>query len=182
MKSLTKKTKLNYVAMMHLIFETGRLEILNVVDCLNSSGCTYNKEIAEVNCVGLIYEICRYELYKDNSKEKVDIVMNKVYDQFSYNISSDKKEQYMSILKTLIEKMSEIFTQDKLLAPRENFIYRLFLEQINIKESSIKSIYVQNLAYLAKRWIMMGESIKNSYYIDDPEADKVQNSTIDYSF
>jgi len=182
MKSFTKKTKLNYVAMMHLIFETGRLEILNVIECLNLSGCTYNKEIAEVNCVGLIYEICRYELYKENPKEKVDTVMNKVYDQFVYNISSDKKEQYLSILKILIEKMSEIFTQDKLLAPRENFIYRLFLEQIDVKESSIKSIYVQNLAYLSKRWIMMGESIKNSYYIDDPESENAQNNTIDYRF
>lgn len=182
MKSFTKKTKLSYVAMMHLIFETGRLEILNVVDCLNASGCTYDKEVAEVNCVGLIYEICRYELYKDNPKEKVDIVMNKVYDQFKFNISSEKKEQYLSILKVLIEKMSEIFSQEKLLAPRENFIYRLFLEQINIKESSIKSVYVQNLAYLAKRWIMMGESIKNSYYIDDTEEEMAQKDTIDYSF
>ena len=182
MKNFTKKVKLNSVAMMHLIFETGRIEIVNVVDCLNTSGCSFERDIAEVNCVGLIYEICRYELYKENPKDKVDYVMNKVYDQFSYNISSQMKEKYMSILKVLIEKMNEIFSQDKLLAPPETFIYRLFLEQLNIKESSIKSIYVQNLAYLAKRWVMMGESIKNSYYIDASEEESTQNGTIDYRF
>ena len=182
MKSFVKKTKLNYVSMMHLIFETGRIEIVNVVDCLNNSGCTYDREVAEVNCVGLIYEICRYELYKDNPKDKVDIVMDKVYETFAFNIPYQKKESYLAILKVLIEKMNEIFSQDKLLAPPENFIYRLFLEQIGIKESSIKSIYVQNLAYLAKRWIMMGESIKNSYIIEDTESESTQNSTIDYRF
>ena len=182
MKSLSKKTELNYISMMHLIFETGRIEIVNIIDCLNNSGCSYDKEAAEVNCVGLIYEICRYELYKDNSKENVDLVMEKVYEQFSFNIPSEKKNNYLSILNVLVDKMNEIFSQDKLLAPPENFIYRLFLEQLNIKESSIKSIYVQNLAYLAKRWVMLGESINNSYIIENPNFNSEKNNTIDYRF
>lgn len=182
MRSLSKKVKLDYVSMMHLIFETGKNEIVNLINCLNSSSVVYDIEAAEVNCVGLIYEICRYELYKSNSREKVDIVLKKVYEQFEFSVPTEKKERYLLILNELVYKMSEIFNQDSLLAPPENFIYRLLLEQLNIKESSIKSVYVQNLVYLAKRWISLGESIKNSYDLAETIQNNDINNTIDYRF
>ena len=180
--SFSKKTKLNTITMMHLIFETGKVEIVNVVNILNEAKCLYNREMAEVNCITIIYELCRYELYKNNNRDKVDNVMDKVYEQFYFNINKGIKDNVKVIVDEVINKMKEIFSQDKLLAPRENFVYRLLLEQLDIKESSLKTVYVQNLNYLAQRWILMAEGIDKSYYIDDSAEEIVQNSAIDYRF
>ena len=180
--SFSKKSKLNTNSMMHLVFQTGKEEITNAISILNDSKALYNREMAEINCISIIYELCRYELYKNNNKEIVDNVMDKVYEQFYFDVNSNIKDNVKIVVDEVIRKMNEIFTQDKLLAPKENFVYRLFLEQLAIKESSLANIYIQKLIYLSQRWILMAEGIDKSYYIEDTPEEIKQNKAIDYRF
>ena len=184
MKLFSKKQKISTEVMMHLIFETTKSESTNIFPLLDKVGIVYDETEVQLNVIAVNYELCRYALYKGNKKDIVDNVLKKVYDQFFYimQVGPDKVKEYETIMFDVKKKLKDIFSVKKLLAPKEEFIYRLFLEQINVKEQIIDSYYVREFLLFAQRWLNNAEGINDAYLIYDTAEDLKKNEHIDFRF
>ncbi len=184
MKLFSKKQKLNSDVMMHLIFETTKSEATNIFPLLDKVGIVYDETEVQLNVIAINYELCRYALYKGNKKDDVDNVLKKVYEKFFYGmqVGQDKLNEYEKIMTDVKNKLKDIFSIKKLLAPKEEFIYRLFLEQLSIKEQIIDKYYVKEFLMFAQRWLNNAEGINNTYLIYDTPEDQKKNEHIDFRF
>ena len=143
-----------------------------------------NHDLAVINTYVINCELCRYELYNNNSKEDIDFISNKIYDNFLYN--KGLNEQQINIIKDIISKTKnkcdEIFPSKKLLAPLDRFSYRLFLEQLDMREDSIDSSLLSELKYCATTWVNNAKGINSAYSIDNSVEEKQKNESIDIRF
>ena len=175
-----KKTELTIVAIMHLILESAKNEIINLYTFIDRVQLPCSKDVATINMLAINFELCRYELYKDNSHDLVDIVLDRVNDEYLYTLEKEKQEQFRNIYIEVKNKCEEIFNVKKLAAPKEIFAYRLLLEQLQIKESTINPIFIQELLGLSTRWVINAKNINKTYFIKKDDIDK--NNSIDFRF
>lgn len=175
-----KKTELSTIAIMKLILESGKNEVVNLLTFIDRVQINCSKDIVSINMLSINFELCRYELYKNNNHNIVDEVLDKVYDEYFYSLDNNKKDAYENIVSEVKEKCLEIFNTKKLLAPKEVFAYRLLLEQLSVKESSINNIFIQELLVLASRWVINAKNINKIYSIK--ADDNKKNDTIDFRF
>ncbi len=184
MKLFSSKQKINSYTMKKLIYETSLNNSNGMYELLDKTGIIYNREEVKLNILALNVELCRYSLYKSNKKDVVDSVINNVYKDFFYNllVSEEEKMRYRRIIDSVSMKLRTIFTNKKLLAPKDEFIFRLFLENLRINEDSIERMYLREFYGFAAFWINTADGINTSYQIEDTEADKKKNETIDFRF
>lgn len=184
MKFFNKKQKLSSDVMMHLIFETAKSEATNIFSLLDKVGIVYDETEVQINVLAINYELCRYALYKGNKRDIVDNVLKKVYEKFFYTMQVDQNRinEYEKTMTEVKTKLKEIFSIKKLLAPKEEFVYRLFLEQLSIKEQIIDKYYVREFLMFAQRWLNNAEGINNTYSIHDTPEDQKKNEHIDFRF
>ena len=143
-----------------------------------------NHDLTIINVFTINCELCRYELYKSNSKEDIDNIINSIYDSFFYdrNLSNQQVSIIREIMNNTKKKCEEIFPSKKLLAPLDIFSYRLLLEQLNIREDTLESKYLAELKYCAKTWVSSYEGINSAYGIDNSLEEKQKNESIDIRF
>lgn len=178
------KKKINSNVMMHLIFETIKNSSTDIFELFDKVGLIYDEIEAQINIIAINYELCRYELYNGNDHDKVNAVIDKVYDQFFYSldISNDKLNEYKHIMQKVNIKIKDILSAKKLLAPKEELLYRLLLEQLSINESVIDKNYINEFLAYTKLWINNAKGINDTYIIEDTEEDKKKNEYIDFRF
>lgn len=178
------KQKINSEVMMHLIYETVKNNATDIFELLDKTGIIYDETEVQINIIAINYELCRYALYEGSKKEDVDKVMENLYSYFFYNmqISADKQLEYKNIMKQVSDKLKSIFSIKKLLASKEELVYRLFLEQIHINEQIIDKMYLHEYTNYARFWVNSATSINNAYMIEDTELDKKKNEHIDFRF
>lgn len=179
-----KKQKVNSVTMMHLISETSKTKSTSIFEFFDKVGILYDEQEAQINILAINIELCRYELYKGNSKEIVDNVIKKVYDQFFFGsvLSEERIQYYKSIMSTVNSKLSQIFGAKKLLAPKEEFVYRLVLEQLDINEKILERQYIREFMIYIRDWCSNAVGINDSYIIEDTEEDLKKNKNLDFRF
>lgn len=179
-----KKKKINSLTMMHLIYETSKTKSTNIFEFFDRIGIIYDEQEAQINILSINIELCRYELYKNNKQDVVDNIITKAYDQFFFGLVIDKErmDYYRGIMNTIYNKLKEIFTAKKLLATKEEFVYRLLLEQLNINEQVIDKPYINEFMLYIRDWCNNAAGINASYQIEDSANDIKKNETIDFRF
>ncbi len=175
-----KKSELSSLAFMHLILESTKNEIPSLHTFIDRSLIPCSKDIATINMLSIGFELCRYELYLSNNHDMVDYVLNSVYDEYFYTLDNSVKEQHQNICIEVKNKCEDIFKARKLLAPKEVFAYRLFLEQLHIKESTINPIFIKELLNITQVLVFNAKYINKTYFIKKENINK--NDTIDFRF
>lgn len=178
------KKKINSLTMMHLIYETAKSYATDIFELLDKVGIIYDETNVQINVIAINYELCRHELYKGNKHDIVDSVMDSVYKYFFYNMqtSEERLDEYKKIMENVTKKLKSILSVNKLLAPKETFVYRLLLEQMNVNEKIIEPMYIGEFLNYAKVWIGNAIAINKTYLIEDTLEDKKKNEYIDFRF
>lgn len=178
------KQKINSYTMKKLIYETSLNNSTGMYELLDKVGIVYNADKVKINILAINIELCRYSLYKSNKEDIVNTIINNVYNDFFYNnlMSEEDKSKYRMIFNSVSTKLKAIFTNKKLLAPKDEFVYRLFLENLNINEDIIEKMYIREFYGFANLWINNAEGIESTYKIEDTDIDKKKNETIDFRF
>lgn len=178
------KTALNSVSMSYLIYESAKNMYSVVDELLNRIEYKGSKSNIEVNLYCINIELCRLSLYKGNDDRVVDDVIDKSYYNLLYDINENEitKNDCERIIDTIKEKFDRIFSQKNLLAPKERYIYRLFLEQLGIREDRLQNQAISDFIFYAKTWINNADMINQTYFIKDTEEDKQKNEQIDFRF
>lgn len=180
----SSKQKINSYTMKKLIYETSLNNSIGMYELLDKVGIVYNEDEVKMNILAINIELCRYSLYKSNKQDIVDTIINNVYNDFFYNnlMSEEAKIEYRRIFDSIRMKLKTIFTNKKLLAPKDEFIYRLLLENLSVNEDIIERMYIREFYSFAALWINNAEGINSTYQIEDTEIDKKKNETIDFRF
>ena len=176
-----KKKKLSINAMSRLIEDSSRQTLDYVINTLTQINTPFDTIEAKINILSINYELYRYELYKSNEKIDVDDLMEDLYIKIFYDLNISSNDKYNQIIDDVKNKSKEIFGVKKLMAPAERFIYRLLLEQLNIKESIVPKNIIQDLLFYSKSMLNNVENMNKAYYIDIDD-DKSQEEKIDFKF
>lgn len=180
----SSKQKINSYTMKKLIYETSLNNSVGMYELLDKVGIVYEEEVVKINILAINIELCRYSLYKSNKTDIVDNIISNVYNDFFYNylVSEEIKQNDRKIIDSINIKLKTIFSNKKLLAPKDEFIFRLLLENIDVNEEIIDRMYLREFYAFAQLWIGNAEGINSTYQIEDSEIDKKKNETIDFRF
>ena len=85
-------------------------------------------------------------------------------------------------MNSICNKLKEIFTAKKLLATKEEFVYRLLLEQLNINEQIIEKQYISEFMLYIRDWCNNAAGINASYQIEDSPSDLKKGEALDFRF
>lgn len=179
----SKKQKLSFTSIEHLIEETAKNTLPTILDTLSRTGATFEEIDAQTNVMAINYELIRYYLYKSNEKKDVDEVLDDLYSNLPYvlKIDSDKRNTYDEYVNRVIRVSKEIFDVKKLGGPAEKFVYRLLLEQLKIREDNVSKELIPELNFYANSWVNNMNNIGETYCIDVSEEGR-KSDTIDFRF
>ena len=183
MELFKSKKKINRNAMKNLI-EQSIDNLLAPMEKVIKDLNIQNHDLTIINVFTINCELCRYELYKNNDKEEVDYICNKIYEEYFNNkgLSNEQINTIRSIIYVTKLKCDEIFSSKRLLAPLDRFCYRLLLEQLNIREDTIESGFLSELKYCSSTWYNNATGINGAYSIDNSLEEKQKNESIDIRF
>lgn len=179
------KSPLNSKMMTSLIYETVKLRSGEITPLFDKIGAIYDETENQLIIMAINYEIMRYELSKSNPKDKVNAVINEVYNKFFNLIKVDvsKSLEYKNIMDNSKNKAYEIlYPKVRQLAPKNVLIYKLILELQGISEMLVDRITTQELALTIENWFKTAKQINDNYKIVDTVEDNIKNQPIDFDF
>lgn len=185
MNIFKSKESLNSITMTAFIYETVKVRPAEITPLFDKIGAIYDDVENQLVIMSINYEIMRWELLKSNSKEKVNLIVDNVYNKFFSVVKVDslKVSEYQEIMNNAKSKIDDIlFTKGKQLVPKSTLIYKLILELQGISEAIVDRITVQELTLTVERWLTVAKQINNSYKIVDTKEDEVKNQPIDFDF
>ena len=177
----TKKKKLSINSISRLIEDSSKQLLDYIINTLSQINTPFDTIEAKINILSINYELYRYELYKSNEKVDVNDLIEDLYRSIFYDLNISSNDKYNQIIDGVKYKSKEIFSVKKLMAPAEKFIYRLLLEQLNIKENIVPKDLIQNLLFYSKNMFNSVENINKTYYIDTDD-NKSNEENIDFKF
>lgn len=177
------RTTINSVGMSKLIFESSKNMLSLINELLNRIEYNGDKLVIETNLYSINIELCRLSLYNGNDDEIVNKVIESAYNDLLYECNNESdKQKCRDIISIVQQKFDRIFSADKLVAPKERYVYRLFLEQLGIREDKIQNQARSDFIFYAKSWINNADMINKMYIINNSEEDKKKNEQIDFRF
>ena len=181
--SKSKKQKLSFISIEHLIEETTKNTLPTILDTLKRSGGVFEEIDAKINVMAINYELARFALYKGNEKKDVDEVLSDLYSELPYilKIDTEKRNSYDEYINRVIKVSNEIFNVKRLGGPAEKFVYRLLLEQLKIREDNISKDIIPEFVFYANSWVNNMKNINETYEIDTTEEGR-KSDTIDFRF
>lgn len=184
MRLFDSRQKINSYVMKKLIYETSLNNAVGMYELLDKVGIVYDEEEVKINILVINVELSRYSLYKDNKSDVIDSIIDNVYNDLFYNLqlSEDVKIEYRNIISNIGMKIKTLFTSKKLPMPKDEYIYHLLLESIDVNEAIIERMYIREFYSYSQLWINNAEGINSTYKIEDTEIDKKKNETIDFRF
>lgn len=178
------KNKISSYAMQKLLIETCKTRSTDIYDLFDKVGIVYDEVEVQLTVLTINLELCRYSLYTSNKKELIDEILKNAYNEFFKNllVSAEVKREYSDIMTNVSNKLRTIFSVQKLLAPKEEFVYRLLLEQLEINEKIIDRMYIPEFMLYCKQCVFYADNINKTYMISDSLDDKKRNEALDFRF
>lgn len=171
--------------MTSFIYENVKVRSAEIIPLFDKIGAIYDELENQLVIMTINYEIMRFELIKSNSKDKVEPVINNVYNKFLaiVKVDSDVACEYKDIMENAKKKTDQIlFSSGRQLVSKNVLIYKLILELQGISEALVDRITEQELTLTVERWFNTAKQINDNYKILDTKQDEIKNQNIDFDF
>lgn len=185
MNFFKSKNPLNSNLMTSFIYENVKVRSAEITPLFDKIGAIYDELENQLVVMTINYEIMRFELSKSNPKDKVEAVINNVYNRFLSIVKVDSSvvSEYNEIMENAKKKADEIlFSKGRQLVSKNILVYKLILELQDINEALVDHITAQELTLTVERWFNAAKQINENYKIADTKQDEIKNQNIDFDF
>lgn len=154
-----------------------------IIPIFEKIGAIYDEAENHVIIMAVNYEIMRSVLLKSNPKEKVEQVINGLYNKFfdSLKVEKSTKEEYQLIMGETKKQTDEIFFTRQT-NPTRNLIYQAIISLQNISQKLFDYVAEQEVIFTIENWLVIAKQVNNKYRLVD-EVDGVKDEQpIDFDF
>jgi len=179
------KTALNSRTMSSLVYENAKHRTGEITPLFDKLGVLYDELENQLIIMAINYELARCELTKSNPKDKVDKVINDVYDRFfnSLKIDASEVEEYKNIMNQASIQMRDIlFPIKNQFAPKPMLTYSFLLDVQNISKELVDRVTEQEILFTVEGWFNLAKQINDKYKIVDPKEEENASQHIDFDF
>jgi len=179
------KSALNSRTMTSLIYENAKHRTGEVTPLFDKLGVLYDELENQLIVMAINYELAHWELAKTNSKDKIEKIINDVYDRFfsSLRIGANEIEEYRNIMNQSRRQMDDIlFPIKNQFAPKPTLTYNFLLEAQNISKELVDRITEQEILFTIEGWFNLAKQMNDNYKIVDTKADEKNDKHIDFDF